>query len=228
MRFSSVIASRSDDSGSVRISRRSAVPISSLDSFRMNRVSMTSVLGPMVFDLIQGLFQTESPLESNVLCGHDAAGGVCPIAQEVLDFLGVAGFHQTQQFFSQGQGEFPQHVCDVVYGHVGEDPNDPLRLKKFEDAVLEVLVPFFQNGGDLLIHCQEAKAGQFLVLKVFQSLCDVDGVVFFKQFCEYGNIPAVQGVHQEFVQVGFHRRTSLFLFFEVWMVKMWFFDLLSL
>ncbi len=82
-----------------------------------------------VFGLLQGLDRLvggEILLQGEEFGGHDPAGGVLAVLEQLLDLLRVLVLHDVQDLFGQLLGEIADDVDGVVVGHLLEDLGDGL------------------------------------------------------------------------------------------------------
>ncbi len=130
-----------------------------------------------VFGLLQGGNRLADQLvlaQRENLGGHDAAGGLFAVLEQLLDLLGVLVLHDMKDLF----GDFFRHVADdldgVVVGHLLQDAGDRLLLHLLEQARGRIVFQLGEDvGGCLRVGKQVEEDALFLQVEITEQVGDI-------------------------------------------------------
>ncbi len=146
------------------------------------------------------------------LGGHDAAGGVLPVLQQLLDLLRLLRLHQAENLRRQLLWQVLHDVGGVVPRHVLQQFEDLLLVELRQQAGADGVIEFGQHvAGDLRIVDQPKEQRLLLVVEVTKEMGDVGRVNLAQQPGQVGIGPAAQqppGGFEETLKFLFHGKTS--------------------
>ena len=132
------------------------------------------------FDLACHLAQVRDSLlgcqigpDSNEFGGHDAAGRVFRIRQQLADILGLIRCHQVEQILAALVRQFGQQVGGLIRRHLFQQIGYSLIGHPFHQAGLEVWLDLFQGVGHGLKVERIQKLAALVAAQVADDLCEI-------------------------------------------------------